>query len=156
MQNKTYQCNEVIFEQGAYASSMYEVSSGSVGVFANYGTNDERKLAMFGPSSFFGEMGLVECYPRSATAVALDDDTTVIEIGPDDFSSFYQDQPEKVLSVMRQLSARLRETDKRYQEACQAVYDAIEAEKAGQRRSHSIRSKLSGMLKSFRKSGSNA
>lgn len=147
MQDKKYQCDEVIFEQGAYAATMYEVTSGSVGVFANYGAKDENKLAVFGPGEYFGEMGLVECYPRTATAVALSPNTSVIEFSAKDFSDFYQEQPQKVLAIMRQLSARLRETNEKYEEACRTVYDAIEAEKAGKKRSRSIRARLSSLLR---------
>ena len=150
MHNVTFKGNEVIFKQGTYASTMYEVTSGSVGVFAAYGTEDENRLAVFGPGEYFGEMGIVECYPRTATAVALSPNTEVVEFDAKDFSGFYQQQPDKVLAIMRQLSARLRETNKKYEEACNTVYEAIEAEKAGKKRSRSIRSRLSSMLRGLR------
>lgn len=156
METKTLQNNQVIFEQGAYADTMYEVNSGTVGVYTGYGTQDERLLATFGSGEFFGEMGLVECYPRSATAVSLAPNTVVAEITSDDFASFYKDQPDKVLRVMRQLSTRLRETNRRYEEACRTVYDAIEAEKAGQRRNKSIVSRLSSMLRHLRQSNASS
>ena len=139
MNQKTYHKGEVIFEQGAFARTMYEIAAGSVGIYAAYGTADEKLLATLGPGEFFGEMGLVECYPRSATAVSLADDTVADELGADDFSDFYRNQPEKVLTIMRQLSSRLRETDRRYQEACRTVYEAVEAERAGRRRAASRR-----------------
>ncbi|MDO4797873.1 MAG: cyclic nucleotide-binding domain-containing protein [Coriobacteriales bacterium] len=156
METKTFDNNEVVFKQGTYAETMYEVGTGAIGVFAAYGTPNEKLLATFGPSDFFGEMGLVECYPRSATAVSLAPNTTVTEITSDDFANFYQDQPQKVLAIMRQVSERLRETNRRYEEACHAVYDAIEAEKAGQRRPQSLRSRLSSMLKHLRQSNAGA
>ena len=122
MQTLSYQSGEVIFSQGSFATTMYEVSSGLVGIYAAYGTEGEHHLATFGPGSCFGEMGLVECYPRSATAVALEQDTTLVEVSADDFSTFYANRPEKVLSVMRQVSARLRETNEKYLEACRTAF----------------------------------
>ena len=154
MYRKIYQPNEVIFLQGSYARTMYEIASGLVGIYAAYGTPDEQLLAELGPREFFGEMGLVECYPRSATAVALEADTSVIEIDSDDFSDFYKTQPDKVLAIMRQLSARLRDTNQKYQEACITIYDAIEAERAQKKRARSVGAKLSAMLQFFRQSGS--
>lgn len=152
MESKSFGTGEVIFRQGVYQSTMYEVVSGSVGIFADYGTASECRLATLGPGESFGEMGLVECYPRSATAVALEDGTTVEEIDANEFASYYASQPQKVLSIMRQLSERLRATDAKYVEACRAVYEAVEAEKAQQRREKSLRARLSGMLKSLRHS----
>jgi hypothetical protein len=57
-----------------------------------------------------------------------------------------------VLTIMRALSARLRETDQRYLEAKQAVYDAIEAERGGKKKSRSLADRLSGMIKFARRS----
>ena len=156
MLRKTFRAGEVIFEQGAYANTMYEVAEGSVGILADYGTPGERQLATLEPGAFFGEMGLVECYPRSATAVALVDGTVVCEINASEFASFYQDQPHKVLEIMRQLSERLRTTNERYLEACRIVYGAIEAERAGTKRTASVVSGLSAMLKRFKPSRTRA
>lgn len=150
MLRKTFQAGEVIFEQGAYANTMYEIAEGSVGIFADHGTPSERQLATLETGAFFGEMGLVECYPRSATAVALTNSTVVCEIDASEFASFYQDQPHKVLEIMRQLSERLRTTNERYLEACRTVYGAIEAERAGAKPTASVVRGLSAMLKRFR------
>ncbi len=152
MEQLTFQSNEVIFRQGDYAETMFEVVAGKVGIFANYGSKDERQLATMGAGEIFGEMGLVEFYPRSATAVALDNDTVVNEISFDEFSVYMQRQPDKVLSIMRQLSARLRETNAKYLEARRAVYEAVEAERAGKKRNGSLREKLSAMIRYFRSS----
>lgn len=146
MKQQTFGRMDVIFREGEFALSMYEIESGSVGIYVNYGAENERLLAKLGAGEFFGEMGLAECYPRSATAIALEAGTTVDEIGSDEFSSYFQDKPETVLVIMRALSARLRETNARYLEARQAVHDAIEAEHAGKKKSRSLVGKLTSML----------
>lgn len=137
---------EVIFREGDYARTMFEVLEGKVGIYAAYDTPDQELLATLGAGQTFGEMGLVEAYPRSATAVALEGGCTIIEIGGAEFAEYLQDQPDKVLAIMRQMTARLRETNELYREACQAVYEAIEAEKAGKKRSGSLMGRLSRML----------
>lgn len=152
MDQLTFQANEEIFHQGAYAETMFEVVAGKVGIYAEYGSKDERQLATMDTGEIFGEMGLVEFYPRSATAVALENDTVVNEINFDEFSEYMQNQPDKVLSIMRQLSARLRETDAKYLEARRAVFEAVEVERAGKKRSGSLRAKLSAMIEHFRSS----
>jgi CRP-like cAMP-binding protein len=129
MDRKMFHKGALIFREGDMADCMYAVYSGRVGVYAGYGTAEEKLLAEYTQDQYFGEMGLAECYPRSATAVAKAA-TTVSEIDADEFASYFKDRPDVVLTIMRALSARLRETDQRYLEAKQAVYDAIEAERA--------------------------
>jgi len=149
MNEMTYFEGETIFREGDAANTMFQVTDGKVGIVAAYGTEDERQLAVLGAGKVFGEMGLVEGYPRSATAVVLEGGASVLEIGADNFAEYLKDEPEKVLDIMRQMSQRLRETNESYDEACRAVYDAIEAERAGRRRSGSLRERLSQMLYDF-------
>lgn len=154
MENKTYGPGEVIFREGTYADTMYEIGSGSVGIFSAYGMPEEERLAVLGAGESFGEMGLAECYPRSATAVALEE-TVATELGAQDFGEYFSDNPSKVLAIMRQMSGRLRETNERYVQACATVYEAIEAEKAQQRRDSSLVNRLASMVRSLGRSKAN-
>ena len=155
MKQLAFGCDEVIFREGEFALTMYQIESGSVGIYAGYGSTNARLLATLGKGEYFGEMGLAECYPRSATAVSLEENTTLDEIDSNEFSSFFEDNPETVLTIMRSLSERLRETNERYMEARKAVHDAIEAENAGERKSSSLVSKLTNMLRFARRSEKN-
>ncbi len=140
--NATFNKGDVIFRQGDYAATMYDICAGSVGIYADYQTSDEKQLAVLPAGEVFGEMGLIECYPRSATAVAMEDGTQVQEITSKEFSSYFQDSPEKVLSVMKQLSKRLRETTNNYREACRTVYETVETEKKGEEKSGWLKNSL--------------
>ena len=151
MKRQTFGRDEVIFREGEFALTMYEIEAGSVGIYANYGSSNVRKLATLGEGEFFGEMGMAECYPRSATAVALEAGTVLDEIDTDEFATYFKDQPDTVLTIMRALSARLRETNARYLEAREAVHDAVEAERTGKRKSSSLVGKLTGMLRAARR-----
>ncbi|MEE1159407.1 MAG: Crp/Fnr family transcriptional regulator [Atopobiaceae bacterium] len=151
MKNHTYGKNEVIFREGQFALSMYQVVVGSVGIYGNYDTENSQHIATLGPGEYFGEMGLAECYPRSATAVALEENTQVDEISSDEFATYFNDKPETVLAIMRSLSTRLRDTNERYREAQRAVYDAIEAENAGKKKSASLVARLTSMMFSARR-----
>lgn len=142
--------SEVIFREGEFALTMYEIEAGQVGIYANYGTPDQRRLAVLSEGEFFGEMGLAECYPRSATAVALEDGTALSEIDSKEFADYFQNHPDTVLSIMRALSARLRETNARYLEAREAVHDAVEAERKGKKKSLPLVGRLTSMLRAAR------
>ena len=48
MKNMTFNCNDVIFKQGDFAETMYDVVSGKVGVYADFQTDKEQLLACFG------------------------------------------------------------------------------------------------------------
>ncbi len=150
MKNHTFGKNEVIFHEGQFALSMYQVVSGTVGIFSNYETEDSQLIATLGPGEYFGEMGLAECYPRSATAVALEENTQADEIDADELATYFRNNPDAMLTIMRSLSTRLRDTSERYREARQAVYDAIEAEKSGKKKSRSLVSRLTNMIFSAR------
>ena len=140
--NATFNKGDVIFRQGEYAATMYDICSGSVGIYADYQTPEEKQLAVLPAGEVFGEMGLIECYPRSATAVAMEDGTQVQEISSAEFSAYFKESPEKVLAVMRQMSARLRETNKNYLEAMRTVYETVETEKKGEEKSGWLKSSL--------------
>lgn len=147
MKHVSFDAGEIIFREGTYGESMYEIASGEVYVYAGYESDGQTLLATLGKGEIFGEMGLIEYWSRSATVVAAKDGVEVDEIGSDEYMSFLQNQPEKVMSIMRQLSARLRETNKKYEEACHTVFEAVEAERAQKSRDHSLRSRISGLIR---------
>ena len=132
---KAYQKGDVIFKQGEYAPCMYDICRGKVGIIANYGTDREKTLTELGEGASFGEMGMLEGYPRSATAVALEDGTEVQVITAETFSAYFQDEPEKVYAIMTQMSRRIRELSEDYLEACRAMAEAVEAERTGAEKS---------------------
>ena len=121
MKEITFNKDQIIFCQGENASVMYDIISGKIGIFTDYQTEQEKKIAELDAGEVFGEMGLIEYWPRSATAVALEDGTVVTELGEDDLKEYLKDKPEKLLTVMRQLSRRIRETTQNYVNVCRTV-----------------------------------
>ncbi len=122
MKKITVNKDQVIFRQGDTASCMYDILSGKIGIYKDYQTETEEKVAELEAGELFGEMGLIEIYPRSATAVALTD-AELEELEEKDLTEYLKDKPEKLLRVMRQLSQRLRETTKKYVDVCRTVSD---------------------------------
>lgn len=109
MEIKHFKKNEVIFEQGAYEKCMYDIRWGKVGIYENYGKPGQRLLRELDPQDVFGEMGLVEARPRSATAVSLEKDTQCVVITGEDFSSYFTDKPAKIIAIMQRMSQRIRD-----------------------------------------------
>ena len=144
MNIKSYDKGAVIFRQGDPGDCMYDIQFGKVGIFDHYGEPDEKKIADLYIDQLFGEMGLLDHAPRSATAVALEKDTVVSVVSEEEFYEYFEKEPVKVLVLMQQMCNRLRRTSKDYLEACRTVHDAVAAEKTGEK-------KCGGLLASLQK-----
>lgn len=121
--------NEVIFNEGDASNCMYDIRVGTVGIYANYGTKEEKLLTELKKDQFFGEMGIIEGYPRSATAVAMGDVTELTVVSKEDFEDYCKRNPEKTVLIMKNMSARIRDLTRDYIEVCRTVAETIEAEK---------------------------
>ena len=142
MNMRIFHKDEVVFRQGDESRTMFEIQSGRIGIYANYRTEKEKQLAVFGKGETFGEMGMIENLPRSATAVALEDHTEVEEINAAEFSDYFEEKPVQVFLLVKQLSRRLRETTRNYEEACRTVSETVTAEQKGEERSGGLKKKL--------------
>ena len=97
MKTLSFSVGDVIFRQDDFSDVMYDIQSGSVGIFLDYGTETEKKLAVLGAGEILGEMGMIEACPRSATAVALSDGTVLCEIGEAEFTEFFRSHPDQLI-----------------------------------------------------------
>lgn len=124
---KTFKKGEIIFEEGAYETTMYEITEGSVEIIASYGTAVEKSLVTLGAGDIFGEMGLLDYMMRSATARACTD-TKVLEITDEEFDDFIKDDPQKLMKILKSVSLRTTELSKEYVEACDDIKAFYKAE----------------------------
>ena len=100
----------MILSQGAAGDALFLIQSGQVkvGVVAEDGR--EVILSVLGPGNFFGEMALLDDEPRSAHVTAMED-TTLFVLRREDFRSRLMLAPELSVSLLRELSQRLRRAD---------------------------------------------
>ncbi len=122
----------VIFREGDEADCMYELLQGDVGIYADYGLPTQRKLTTLsaGKERFFGEMALIDSAPRSATAVA---ETECLLLGIDEGSmdAYFVQDPNAMLTAMRQMSSRIRDLTQRYMEAVKTISENEKYEQNG-------------------------
>ena len=123
---RTYQKGEVIFFEGDHADCMYDIETGSVGIFIDYNTKQEKQLTTLYEKRIFGEMGLLEGKPRSATAVALQDNTQLTVVSEETFADYFRKRPVKVVRMMQGMGRRIRGLTEAYLEACSAITEAAE------------------------------
>jgi len=69
-------------------------------------------LSILGPSEFFGEMGLIDDSPRSATVITLEP-CELLVLSKRDFKKCVAENFEMAMTVMRGLVKRLREADRK-------------------------------------------
>lgn len=146
MENKK---NDIIFKQGDQAPCMYDIVSGSVGIFVNYGAANEKQLTTLTAGQFFGEMGMIDSSPRSATAVVLEDGTQIREISAENFSTYFAEEPDKVLQIMQHMSQRIRGLTQDYLNACRAVVEATEAQETGKAKSNWLQEHLKRFMEDY-------
>jgi len=136
---KTFSNGEVIIKEGDSGNSFFQILEGTATVYKNYGKEDQVKLTVLTPGQYFGEMAVIETYPRSSTVVA-DGDVKVVEIPGEDLNTYYRENPDEIVSIMKHLGNRLKQLTADYNEA-KGLFTDIE-KGAVEKKSDSILTKL--------------
>jgi CRP/FNR family cyclic AMP-dependent transcriptional regulator len=102
----------MVMAAGDATDSLYIVLSGRLKVMMSDAEGKEVILAILGPGEFFGEMGLIDDEPRSASVVALEA-CELLGITKRDFKKSLAENFEMTMAVMRGLVRRLREADRK-------------------------------------------
>ncbi len=124
----TFARDEIIFSQDTRPDGVYIVKDGLVEVFHTIDQDGELKdveLGRVGPRGIFGEMGIIDHQPRSASAKALGP-TTVIFISKADFNKHLSDLPPWIAVLIKTFVTRLRESNERLFEALENGPDNAE------------------------------
>jgi CRP/FNR family cyclic AMP-dependent transcriptional regulator len=106
---RQYKAGEVIFSENDIGETAYIIERGRVEVLKMLDGKNIH-LAYIGAGEPFGEMGMIDEKPRSATVVAVEM-TVVRELHRDDFFQNLQTHPEVAISLLKVLFERLREAD---------------------------------------------
>lgn len=121
---RTYQSGETIFLENEQGQEMYIILSGRVKITKHVEVrkkigntwvregSEERVLAILNPGDFFGEMSLLNDKPRSAKAEAISQ-TKVIVLNKENFEKVLEAQPKLTIKMLKAMSNRVRELDKR-------------------------------------------
>lgn len=148
---RVFKKGEVIYRQNDYEMCLYDILYGSVTLYQNYGQKDEIVIKEYDGDGYFGELELVEARPRTTTAVAMER-TQVRVYTKEDFGALFQEKPAMVMAIMQQMSARIRELQRQYNDACRIVAESMEAEKHGREKSSELqkeRKKLSDYYRAY-------
>jgi len=101
----------VVLRAGDRTDNVYFVLTGAFKVLVSDEEGREVILSMMGPGDFFGEMGVIDSHPRSATVQAAQSSELVV-IAKADFHRCLADSFDVSLYIMRSLVHRLRAADR--------------------------------------------
>ena len=108
-QRKQFDAGARIFSAGDASDLCYQIFSGSVNILLDVKGID-RVVATLGPGEVFGEMGIIDDGPRSASAIAAAD-TVCIAYTADDIMHQIDSNPETMAAIMKTLIKRLRDAN---------------------------------------------
>ena len=103
--------NEQVVRAGEDAESLIVLLTGRTKVTNFDEEGREIILAWLGPGEFFGEMGLIDGSPRSASVVAVEP-CELLAIGKSEFQRCMQENFQVAQKLMQILVRRLREADR--------------------------------------------
>jgi CRP/FNR family transcriptional regulator, cyclic AMP receptor protein len=111
-----------LFLEGTRSDTVVLVVSGRVKVFSSTEDGTEVILAVRGPGALLGELAAIDDQPRSASVRSMEP-VDVLVVGAREFIAFLHDHPRAMWLLMRILTHRLRDADRKRVEF--GVYDAL-------------------------------
>lgn len=106
--SRSFKKGETIFHQGSPSDCAFIIGSGSVEILQET-TEGEKVIGKLKENEIFGEMGLIDGQPRSATVRAIEDSVMYL-INRNNFDILVEKNPKALLPILKVLTGRLRET----------------------------------------------
>jgi len=107
VQTERVPAGAVIIRQGDAADRFYVVTRGHVEVVNHHPRGDDITLAWLGPGEYFGEMGLLQGVPRTATVRAGAENVELLSLDRDAFDELIRSAPETGADIGAVMTARL-------------------------------------------------
>ena len=104
-EERKFKKGQIILKEKSFELAIFDVMLGRVGVYMNYGTPEERLVVEIEAGDFLNVISFLETRPRNTTAVALEP-TVVKVITHDNFSTFFRDNPAKIMSALQRAYIR--------------------------------------------------
>lgn len=102
----------VVYSEGNFSDTACIIESGSFEVSKKSAAGGFKVIGILKKNDIFGEMGILDGLPRSATVTALEDSKVTV-ITKDDFESLSRRNPNALMPILKVMSMRLRRALKR-------------------------------------------
>lgn len=103
---RTYPKDTMIFSENEPGSELYIIQKGTVKITKIVG-DKEVLIALLPAGDIFGEMALLENKPRSASAIAHEEEVTLLAVNKSNFQRMVQTQPQLITKLTTLLSERI-------------------------------------------------
>ena len=100
---------DVVFKAGSPSDCAYLIEAGTFEVFCLNNQGEKQVIGVLDQDDIFGEMGLIDGLPRSASVVALEDCSISI-MTQEAFNSLAQHNAQALMPILKVLAKRLRST----------------------------------------------
>ncbi|MFA5804471.1 MAG: Crp/Fnr family transcriptional regulator [Melioribacteraceae bacterium] len=107
---KMYKKNEVVLMEEEAGTALFVIVKGKVKVARSSNDGREVILTILSDSDFFGEMAILDGLTRSATVTAIEESELFL-IQRNDFLNLIREFPEISISLLQELTKRLRIAD---------------------------------------------
>jgi CRP/FNR family cyclic AMP-dependent transcriptional regulator len=98
---RTYAPGDVVVKEGDSSLNLFLVAAGHARI-----EHDGKVLRTIGPGDFFGELGILQEHPRTATVIA-EEGLTCVLLPAWEFRSLLKEHPEMAVPMLDVLIARL-------------------------------------------------
>ncbi|HEY0324034.1 MAG TPA: DUF1003 domain-containing protein [Pyrinomonadaceae bacterium] len=105
-----YKAGEVIFHENDAGDALYVIDEGAVRIWVHDADVKEVTLSELQPGEFLGEMAVLDGGERSANATATVD-STLHRLSRENVQDFLLQYPHAATDVIREVAARLRQTN---------------------------------------------
>lgn len=122
MKEVEFSAGKVVFREGDPADFAYLIQTGQVEILKRGAVSNVR-VALLGPGDVFGEMGIIDELPRSATARAIHA-VQAVALDQKAFINMLLCNPRDSLNVLRSLCERLRTMTDRFRDSEDQKTDA--------------------------------
>jgi signal transduction histidine kinase len=112
-QSRKYAAGQTVFQEGDPGDGIYVILEGKVQIAVGQG--QQRILTVLSEGEFFGEMAVVDCEPRSATVITVEE-AHLYFIPRDPLLRLLETSPRLAITLMRLFSLRMREFNRHYVE----------------------------------------
>ena len=109
MKTQFFKKGTEIIKEGTSSDCAYIIESGRVQVSKTLSNGEEQVIGILEENDIFGEMSLIDSFPRSATVLALED-CTISVMTQETFNNLAQHNPEALMPILKVLAKRLRST----------------------------------------------
>ncbi len=104
-----YKKGESIISEGERSDCAYIIEFGSAQVYKSLPNGEQQFLGILIQGDIFGELGLIDGLPRSATVKALDG-CRIRKLSQETFILLAKQNPKALMPILKILTSRLRQT----------------------------------------------